>query len=231
MATPSYQSEARARTRSALRDFEPGEAPVIIPIVLIGLGGYLVWFAVHYWRGTGDLVWPSTPIKSVLQGKGLPSNTPAESTTAILTAYETSYAAAQGQAGGGSGGIGGPEPSGSAQNMAKLLLGKYGWGASELAPLITLWTGESNWNPKARNSSSGAFGIAQALGHGGADTAAPDGTNEYGAEYGLNADQARQANAGSALWQIRWGMGYIKAEYGSPAAALSAWNSRSPHWY
>ena len=228
---PTFQSEARGRTRGALKDFEPGEAPVIIPIVLIGVGGYLVWFAVHYWRGTGDLVWPSTPIKSVLQGKGLPSNSPATTTAATLSAYELAYATSQGTGSQGSGGITGSEPSGSAQNMAKLLLGKYGWSASQLPPLITLWTNESGWSARARNSSSGAFGIAQALGHGGADTAAPDGTNEYGAEYGLSAAQARQANAGSALWQIRWGMGYIKAAYGSPAAALAAWNSRSPHWY
>ena len=26
-------------------------------------------------------------------------------------------------------------------------------------------------------------------------------------------------------------MGYIKSVYGSPRAALSAWQSRSPHWY
>jgi hypothetical protein len=214
-----------------LGDLKAPEAPVIIPMVMIGIGGYLAWFGVHYWRGQGDLVWPSTPIKSVLQGKGLPDNTPATTATATLTAYETSYAAAAASSSGGSGGISGSEPSGSAQNMAKLLLSKYGWGAGELAPLITLWTNESGWNPKARNSSSGAFGIAQALGHGGAGTAAPDGTNEYGAEYGLSAAQAQQANAGSALWQIRWGMGYIKAAYGSPSAALSDWEARSPHWY
>jgi hypothetical protein len=213
-------------------EVEVGDLGVpVVPLLLVGLGGYLVWFGVHYWRGQGDLVWPSTPIKSVLQGNGLPSNTPATSTTATLTAYETSYAAAATQAASSSGGITGAQPSGSAQNMAKLLLKSYGWAASELAPLITLWTGESGWNPNARNSSSGAYGIAQALGHGTSCSAAPNGTNEYGPTYGLSCSQAQQANAGSALWQIRWGMGYIKATYGSPSAALAAWNSRSPHWY
>jgi hypothetical protein len=230
---PTYAEESSRRTAQALRDFEPGEAPVIIPVLMVGLGGYLVWFAVHYWRAQGELVWPSTPVKSVLQGKGIPANTQAASTTATLTAFETSYASAANQAAGssGSGGITGPEPSGKAQNIAKLLLSKYGWSSGELGSLVTLWNGESGWNSKARNSASGAFGVAQALGHGGADTAAPDGTNEYGAEYGLSAAQAREANSGSALWQIRWGMGYIKAQYGSPSAALAAWNSRSPHWY
>ncbi|UNZ20630.1 phage tail tape measure protein [Streptomyces sp. 891-h] len=31
--------------------------------------------------------------------------------------------------------------------------------------------------------------------------------------------------------QIKWGMRYIKSRYGSPAAALAAWQHRSPHWY
>ena len=31
--------------------------------------------------------------------------------------------------------------------------------------------------------------------------------------------------------QIRWGLSYISSVYGSPAAAYSAWLSRSPHWY
>lgn len=233
MAT-TYGQESSRRTAQALRDFEPGEAPVIVPVLMVGLGAYLVWFAVHYWRAQGELVWPSTPVKSVLQGKGLPANTQAASDTATLSAYETTYAKAANDASageGGGGGITGSEPSGKAQNIAKLLLSKYGWGSNELSSLITLWNGESGWRASARNSSSGAYGIAQALGHGGSDTAAPDGTNEYGAEYGLSAAQAREANGGSALWQIRWGMGYIKAQYGSPSAALAAWNSRSPHWY
>ena len=31
--------------------------------------------------------------------------------------------------------------------------------------------------------------------------------------------------------QIVWGLGYIRSAYGSPCAAWSAWQSRSPHWY
>src|SRR5262249_54024748 len=31
--------------------------------------------------------------------------------------------------------------------------------------------------------------------------------------------------------QIRWGLGYIKSVYGSPANAYSLWLSRMPHWY
>lgn len=95
--------------------------------------------------------------------------------------------------------------------------------------MIKLWNQESGWSPAARNKSSGAYGIAQALGHGQADTAAPDGTNEYGAEYGLTAAQAQQANAGSTTFQIMWGLGYIQALYGSPA---NAWAHEQTYgWY
>lgn len=31
--------------------------------------------------------------------------------------------------------------------------------------------------------------------------------------------------------QVRWGLGYIEQRYGGPAAALSSWRARSPHWY
>jgi hypothetical protein len=214
-----------------------GAAAPVLPLLMVGIGGYLMWFGVKYWRDK-TTIWPSDPVKSVLQGKGLPARSTSTTAAAVLTAAETSAAAAQattagsGAAAGATGGAAaGQQASGSAQNMAKMLLGSLGWNAAQLPPLISLWNGESGWNPKARNSSSGAFGIAQALGHGQAGTAAPDGTNEYGAQYGLTVAQARQANAGSALQQIRWGMGYIKATYGTPAAAYSAWQARSPHWY
>jgi cell wall-associated NlpC family hydrolase len=47
-----------------------GRAPVI-PVVLIGVGFYLCWFAVHYWDS--DTKWPSDPVKAVLTGKPLPA--------------------------------------------------------------------------------------------------------------------------------------------------------------
>lgn len=31
--------------------------------------------------------------------------------------------------------------------------------------------------------------------------------------------------------QVRWGLSYIVARYGTPARALAAWRARSPHWY
>lgn len=52
-----------------------GEAPVL-PLMLVSAGIYLAWFAVHYWRrrnANGYLLWPSDPIKAVLQGKPIPA--------------------------------------------------------------------------------------------------------------------------------------------------------------
>lgn len=45
-----------------------GDAP-IVPVMLLMIGGYIAWFGVHYFKS--DTVWPTDPIKSVLQGKGL----------------------------------------------------------------------------------------------------------------------------------------------------------------
>lgn len=391
-AAPKTTSAPAPKPPKILRD------SAIIPIILIGSGFYLMWFAVRYWRGTGPATWPSYPIKSVLQGKGVPPNRAATTADAQLAAYE-------GAAGSGGGGYTGPIPyrnpfrnvkgltaeridmgvdyqgagpvyapgpgvitesdsawkggvgavgpgtfiamrltdgplkgryvyfseniesqvqagqavdtntvigrmtgqgagietgfaagptggttlaqatgqipssgdpgadttafgqawsevlhflgapagkpggpksgslppgwwtggaggqaEGQPQNTARMLLGQFGWGPDQLPPLITLWTGESGWSPTARNPSSGALGIVQALGHGGPDTGGTLG-NEYGAQYGLTTAEAKAANSGNALQQIRWGMGYIKATYGSPSKALAAWQSRAPHWY
>ena len=101
-----------------------------------------------------------------------------------------------------------------AQQYAGSQLARYGWGPEQLAPLIQLWNNESGWNYKALNSSSGAAGIPQALGH------------------ALPANYASDPRA-----QINWGLNYIKQRYGSPARALAFWYSPKGagqpqgHWY
>lgn len=134
------------------------------------------------------------------------------------------------------GGIG---TASSNQAYAKSLMSKFGWGPLQWGALKDLWTGESGWSSTAWNR-SGAYGVAQALGHGkGFGAVGPrsigsnkPGMNEaYGTQYGLTPAQARAANAGSAQPQILWGEGYIKQRYNDPQTALYMWNSRSPHWY
>lgn len=386
--------------RSAVTSAEALPGSPVVPLLLVGFGGYLLWFAVKYWRGTGPAVWPSYPVKSVLQGKGLPGPQPATSADVQVTAYETSLSTGQQPRGGGAGtGVGGyvnpfrgatitpnridqgvdftgtgpiaaigrgtvlvaqatgsgwpsasdslgfvsyrleegpakgkivfiaegiiptvkpgqqvqagqqvatftpggsietgwasgegttsesntpagggisgagPFPTrlgqnfdsllaalgvpgspdrtgkgfgnlppgypssysaqpagakGQPQNTARLLLGQYGWQAGQFSALQSLWTRESGWSPGARNPTSGALGIAQALGHGTSETGGTLG-NEYGPQYGLTVDQARAANSGSIVQQIRWGLGYIKARYGSPQGALAHENAVG--WY
>jgi hypothetical protein len=100
--------------------------------------------------------------------------------------------------------------SGAPQQIAMAMLPGYGWSSSEFSCLNSLWEQESGWNPAAYNSASGAYGIPQAV------------------------PGSKMASAGadwqtSAATQIRWGLGYIKARYGSPCAAWS--QESSAGWY
>ena len=87
------------------------------------------------------------------------------------------------------------------------MLGSYGWSSSQFSCLVSLWNQESGWNVTASNPSSGAYGIPQAL------------------------PGSKMASAGAdwqtdAATQIRWGLGYIKADYGSPVRRLVARGGR-----
>jgi hypothetical protein len=96
--------------------------------------------------------------------------------------------------------------------VARLLMADYGWGEGEFSCLDNLWVGESNWNYKATNPSSGAYGIPQSLPASKMATAGPDWRE-------------------NPATQIKWGLKYIKDSYGSPCGAWSFWQSKSPHWY
>ena len=121
-------------------------------------------------------------------------------------------AAAQ-QAGSQQGGTAGgssSQPSGSPQQIAAAMLGSYGWPSSQFSCLQSLWNVESGWNVYASNPSTGAYGIPQALPGSKMASAGPDW----------------QTNAAT---QIRWGLGYIKALYGSPCGAWS--HQQATGWY
>jgi hypothetical protein len=76
--------------------------------------------------------------------------------------------------------------------------------------LDKLWTRESGWNTRSTNSSTGAYGIPQAL---------------PGSKMGSVADDWRTNPA----TQIKWGLSYIKGRYGTPC---SAWQHfLSTGWY
>ena len=94
--------------------------------------------------------------------------------------------------------------------VARAMVADRGWNDAQFQCLVKLWQKESNWTYTARNRSSGAYGIPQSL------------------------PGSKMASAG-ADWQtnpatqIRWGLGYIAARYGTPC---SAWgHSQRVNWY
>jgi hypothetical protein len=99
---------------------------------------------------------------------------------------------------------------GEIQSYAHQLVIEYGWTEEDYQVLVLLWYRESSWNPNAINKKSGACGIPQALP---CRKMASEG-KDYLTNYRT---------------QVRWGLKYIKARYGSPSGAWS--HSQSKGWY
>jgi len=96
------------------------------------------------------------------------------------------------------------------QAIAQALLSTFGYDSSQMSCLLPLWAGESGWRVTAANSSSGAYGIPQALPGSKMASAGPDWRTD-------------------AATQIKWGLGYIHDRYGSPCGA---WGFKQGHgWY
>jgi hypothetical protein len=100
-------------------------------------------------------------------------------------------------------------PSGTPRQVAGQMLAQYGW-AGQFSCLDALWAQESGWNMYAENPSSGAYGIPQALPASKMASAGPDWRSD-------------------AATQISWGLGYIRALYGSPCAAWD--HEEAAGWY
>lgn len=131
-------------------------------------------------------------------------------------------------AGGGSGGSGTVVNEGSVQAILQQTAAQFGWGSGqEWQSLNSVELAEGGYNPTAENA-SGAYGIAQSLGHPYEGGPAPNGINEYGG-YGLNAQQSEQASMGQPGPQALWMMNYIKDTYGDPDAAWE--HEQDYHWY
>lgn len=89
------------------------------------------------------------------------------------------------------------------------MLASYGWSSSQFSCLQPLWQRESGWNVYASNP-DGAYGIPQAMPGSKMASAGPDWQTD-------------------AATQIRWGLNYIQATYGSPCAAWA--HSEATGWY
>lgn len=96
------------------------------------------------------------------------------------------------------------EPLGAKRVAKEMMASEYGWGDEQYTCLNRLWTKESHWNYKARNPSSGAHGIAQAL--------PATKMEKVGADWRTNP-----------ITQIQWGLLYISERYNTPCAAFNKW--------
>ena len=99
---------------------------------------------------------------------------------------------------------------GSAQAVAHGMVLARGWGEDQFSCLVALWNKESGWRVNAANSSSGAYGIPQAL-------------------PGSKMGSAGSDWATNPATQITWGLGYISGRYGTPCGAWG--HSQAVGWY
>jgi hypothetical protein len=96
------------------------------------------------------------------------------------------------------------------KSLAFRLVLQRSWSRGQFRCLDNLWTRESNWNHRATNRSSGAYGIPQAL--------PAWKMRGAGRDWRFNPKT-----------QIRWGLKYIRGRYGSPCGAWA--HSRMHGWY
>ena len=99
---------------------------------------------------------------------------------------------------------------GTPKEVAMNLLPDHGWSQSQFSCLEKLWTKESHWKVSADNPTSTAYGIPQAL--------PGNRMAAYGSDWRTNP-----------IVQIKWGLDYIEATYGSPCKAWS--HSQNSGWY
>jgi resuscitation-promoting factor RpfB len=167
-------------------------------LIAAGAGGILLWSGIkgHMW---------TTTLRDLISGKQPPS---------APDLPITSSSAAFGYGTGVSSNVNGPVGGSVTKNKAigAALATAYGWGpgTSNWTSLVNLWTKESGWDNHARNPSSGAYGIPQAL---------------PASKMGALANPP----VSSASAQEVWGLKYIKDRYGNPD---NAWQHEiANNWY
>ncbi len=88
------------------------------------------------------------------------------------------------------------------RDIARAMIGDYGWSSAEFSCLDQLYISESGWDVRADNPTSSAYGIPQAL--------PGEKMASAGADWETNP-----------ATQIEWGLGYIRDTYGTPCSAMS----------
>jgi hypothetical protein len=87
-----------------------------------------------------------------------------------------------------------------------------GLSLEQMVCLDRMWTHESNWRTTAKNSSSGSYGIPQALPANKMANKSQGGAPDY---------------LTNPATQIRWGIWYSTHRYGSPCDAWTFWQAHS----
>jgi hypothetical protein len=132
--------------------------PPVIPVVLLGVGGYLAWFGVHYFDSSTK--WPTDPVKAVLQGKALP--VPSGQTPAAAVAQDIEAQAVQTA-------VTGPGAAGAAPAVS---------GAYTTSTLGALWTSQGGSSGTAFEAANVA--MAESSGNPDAIGSNPDGGQDVG---------------------------------------------------
>ncbi|MFI2199773.1 transglycosylase SLT domain-containing protein [Streptomyces sp. NPDC020192] len=99
-----------------------------------------------------------------------------------------------------------PASASSAQAIAHKMIPD----AAQFNAFSKIVSHESGWNPAATNSSSGAYGLVQAL--------PASKMSSAGADWKTNP-----------ATQIKWGLDYMNSRYGSPVKAWNFWHANG--WY
>jgi hypothetical protein len=160
-------------------------------VASIGMGGILLWSALNNKKITQT-------IQDVLQGKQpVPG--------------AVSFASVSGPGGTAANAPQAPATISKNVSLGKLLAAPFGWSTGQQwNSLYALWQRESGWNNHALNSSSGAYGIPQAL-----------PASKMG--------PAANPPISSAAAQIGWGLIYIRQRYGDPITAYA--HEQANNWY
>ncbi|MGW7344099.1 aggregation-promoting factor C-terminal-like domain-containing protein [Streptomyces sp. NPDC054854] len=101
-------------------------------------------------------------------------------------------------------------PAQAAPTSAKAIAQQMIKDPAQFAAFNNIISRESGWNHTATNTSSGAYGLVQAL------------------------PASKMSSAGSdwktnPATQIKWGLDYMNSRYGSPVGAWNFWQTH--HWY
>lgn len=108
-----------------------------------------------------------------------------------------------------------PSQQACAQLIASAIAhNSYGWGRQQMKNLTQLWTNESNWSANAKNPTSDAYGIPQAM------------MNLHGSALEQEFGTGYAAYTKNPVSQMQWGLEYIHDKYGTPAAANQFWHEQ-----